>query len=85
MWALASERVSVGWSAVAAASLPTLLLLATREPWGTQNDEHLPSFRAALPRAEVRCVEGAGHALTADLGPALGTLVADWLDGVPDR
>lgn len=85
MWALASERVSVGWPAVAAASLPTLLLLATREPWETQNEEHLPRFRTALPHAEIRRVEGAGHALTADLGPELGTLVADWLDRLPGR
>ena len=80
MWALATERVSDGWAAVAAAKLPTLLLLATREPWGSQNDEHVPRFEAALPHAEIRRVEGAGHALTADLGPELGTLVADWLD-----
>lgn len=80
MWALASERVSDHWPAVAAARLPTLLLLATRDPWGAQNDEHLPRFEAALPHADVRRVEGAGHALTADLGPELGTLVADWLD-----
>ena len=80
MWALASERVSDSWPAVAAARLPTLLLLATREPWGAQNEEHVPRFEAALPHAEIRRVEGAGHALTADLGPELGTLVADWLD-----
>jgi hypothetical protein len=62
-----------------------LLLLATREPWGKQNDEHAPRFRAAVPHAEIRNVEGAGHALTADVGPELGTLVADWLDRVPGR
>ena len=80
MWALASERVSDDWPALAAARLPTLLLLATREPWGSQNEEHTPRFEQALPHAEVRRIEGAGHALTADLGPELGTLVADWLD-----
>ena len=81
MWALASERVSDGWPAVAAARIPTLLLLATREPWGAQNDEHAPRFEAAMPHAEIRRIDGAGHALTADLGPELGTLLADWLDG----
>jgi pimeloyl-ACP methyl ester carboxylesterase len=80
MWALANERVSDAWPAVAAAKVPTLLLLATRDPWGSQNDEHVPRFEAALPNAEIRRIEGAGHALTADLGPELGTLVADWLD-----
>jgi pimeloyl-ACP methyl ester carboxylesterase len=80
MWALASERVSDRWPVVAAARLPTLLLLATRDPWGAQNEEHVPRFEAALPHADIRRVEGAGHALTADLGPELGTLVADWLD-----
>ena len=83
MWALASERVSDGWPAVAAARLPCLLLLATREPWGSQNEEHVPRFQAALPHAEVGRIAGAGHALTADLGPELGVLVADWLDGLP--
>ena len=83
MWALASERVSDGWPAVAAARLPCLLLLATREPWGAQNEEHVPRFEAALPQAEVRRIAGAGHALTAELGPELGVLVSDWLDGVP--
>jgi pimeloyl-ACP methyl ester carboxylesterase len=81
MWALATERVSYDWPAVAAARLPTLLLLATREPWGSQNEEYAPRFERSLPHAEVRRIEGAGHALTADLGPELGTLVADWLDG----
>jgi pimeloyl-ACP methyl ester carboxylesterase len=87
MWALATERVSDGWPAVAAARVPTLLLLATRDPWGLQNEEHVPRFEAALPHAEIRRVEGAGHALTADLGPELGTLVADWLDreATPER
>jgi len=80
MQALAIERVSDAWPAVAAARIPTLLLLATREPWGSQNDEHAPGFEAALPHAEVKRVAGAGHALTADLGPVLGSLVADWLD-----
>lgn len=82
MWALARDRVSDSWPAVSAARLPTLLLLATREPWGTQNDEHVPRFQAALPQAEVRRIAGAGHALTAELGPKLGALVADWLDRV---
>src|SRR5688500_16836424 len=63
MWALATERVSDRWPIVAAARIPTLLLLATRDPWGAQNDEHVPRFRKALPHAEIRRVEGAGHAL----------------------
>jgi pimeloyl-ACP methyl ester carboxylesterase len=79
MQALARERVSDGWPALAAAEVPILLLLATREPWGSQNEEHVPRFQAALPHAEIRRVE-ASHGMTADLGPELGTLVADWLD-----
>ena len=83
MWALATEPVSTGWPSVAVARLPCLLLLATREPWDAQNEEHVPRFQRSLPHAEVRRIAGAGHALTADLGPQLGVLVADWLDRVP--
>jgi len=34
---------------------------------------------AAIPSAEWRSLEGAGHDLIADRGPELGELVADWL------
>jgi pimeloyl-ACP methyl ester carboxylesterase len=38
---------------------------------------------AAIPSAEWRSLEGAGHDLIADRGPELGELVADWLAAHP--
>jgi pimeloyl-ACP methyl ester carboxylesterase len=70
--------VSASWPALA--GTPTLLLLATADPWGAQNREHVQRFEAALPHAEVRWLEGTTHAIPADRGPALGDELADWLD-----
>jgi pimeloyl-ACP methyl ester carboxylesterase len=80
MWALADEPVSMRWPAVAAARIPTLLLLATKEPHAAQNRASLDAFRAAIPHADVRWVPEAGHSLLADGGPAVGEEVADWLE-----
>ena len=66
------------WSALA--QLPVLMLVASEpaelEPY---REEAVARFRAALPAADVRRMEGAGHDLVADLGPELGELVAEWL------
>jgi pimeloyl-ACP methyl ester carboxylesterase len=78
MRGLARSDVSEAWPALA--DVPTLLLLATADPWGAQNRELLPRFEAAVPHADVRWVEGVGHAIPADRGPALGEEIADWLD-----
>ncbi len=78
MRGLAGSDVSEAWPALA--GTPTLLLLATEEPWGSQNRELIDRFEAAVPHAEVRWLEGATHAIPADLGPALGDDIADWLD-----
>jgi pimeloyl-ACP methyl ester carboxylesterase len=78
MRGLARSDVSEAWPALA--GVPTLLLLATADPWGAQNRELLPRFEAAVPHADVRWVEGVGHAIPADRGPALGEEIADWLD-----
>jgi pimeloyl-ACP methyl ester carboxylesterase len=66
------------WSALA--QLPVLMLVAS-EPaeLETYRAEAVARFQAALPAAEVRRMEGAGHDLVADLGPELGELVAEWL------
>jgi pimeloyl-ACP methyl ester carboxylesterase len=80
MRGLARSNVSEAWPALA--GTPTLLLLATEEPWGSQNRELIERFEAAVPHAEVRWVEGATHAIPADLGPELGDDIADWLDAV---
>ena len=78
MRGLARCDVSSAWPALA--DVPTLLLLATADPWGSQNRELLPRFEATVPHADVRWMEDAGHAIPADCGPALGDEIADWLD-----
>jgi pimeloyl-ACP methyl ester carboxylesterase len=66
------------WDALA--HLPVLLLVATEPPeLESYRAEALARFTAALPAAEVRRMEGAGHDLVVDLGPALGELVSEWL------
>ena len=71
--------VSGAWPAIAAHDIPTLLFLATEPPHGEQNHAHVERFHAAVPQAEIRWVEGAGHGLLADGGPPLGDEIAEWL------
>jgi pimeloyl-ACP methyl ester carboxylesterase len=73
-------RVSITSTWPALWQLPVLLLAATEPPeLEPYREEALARFRAALPAADVRRMEGAGHDLVADLGPDLGELIADWL------
>jgi pimeloyl-ACP methyl ester carboxylesterase len=80
MNALVRTRPSESWPVLADAAVPVLLLLAT-EPDGTrrQNDEAAARFASAIPHADVRLLDGWGHDLIADGGPALGALVSEWL------
>jgi pimeloyl-ACP methyl ester carboxylesterase len=71
------DRLSPAWAGLA--GMPVLLLLATKPPHVDQNREHLPRFQAAVPHADVRWVDGAGHGVIADAGPALGDEVAEWI------
>jgi pimeloyl-ACP methyl ester carboxylesterase len=79
-WGLANAHPPERWPTVAAAGIPVLLLLATREPWAAQNREHLSAFEAAVPHADVRWLPEAGHDVLADCGPALGAEIAAWLE-----
>src|SRR6478672_8514310 len=63
-----TDRVSDAWP-----------VLATLDPHGTQNRQRVRGFEQALPQAEVRWVEGAGHGLLDDVGPPLGDEIAAWL------
>jgi pimeloyl-ACP methyl ester carboxylesterase len=73
------EPVSSAWPVLAAHKVPTLLLLATEPPHIDQNRQHIGRFEAAVPHAEVRWVEGAGHGILADAGAPLGDEIATWL------
>ena len=80
MYQLARAGVTEQWPAVAAARIPTLLLLAT-EPAATreQNEAAASRFRAAIPHADVQFVEGATHSLITDERERFGATVAAWL------
>ena len=71
------DRLSPAWPGLA--RVPVLLLLATQPPHVDQNREHLPRFQAAVPHADVRFVEGAGHGVLADAGPPLGDDIGRWV------
>ena len=65
---------------MAAAAIPTLVLLATEPPEQRQvNADAGARMRAAVPHADVRPIDGMSHAVFADLGAGAGALVADWL------
>jgi pimeloyl-ACP methyl ester carboxylesterase len=78
------ERPSQRWSALADAGLPVLLLLAT-EPTETRalNEAGLARMSAALPDLDARFLEGWGHDLISDGGPALAAIIGDWLGARP--
>jgi pimeloyl-ACP methyl ester carboxylesterase len=80
MYHLARARSTEQWPAIAASGIPTLLLLATEPPDLRERNEAAASrFRAAIPQAEVRFVEGATHSLITDERERFGKTVADWL------
>ena len=74
-----TARVSDAWPAIAEHEIPTLLVLATEPPHGDQNREHIGRFRSALPHAEIRWADGAGHGVLEDVGAPLGDEIAGWL------
>ena len=80
MYHLMRARQSAHWPAIAAAGIPTLLLLAT-EPaeLRAQNERAAARFRAVVPGADIRFLEGVTHSLVTDMREDFGRLVADWL------
>jgi pimeloyl-ACP methyl ester carboxylesterase len=77
---LMRARASDAWPAIAAARIPTLVLLATEpEDLRERNAAAAEKMRRAVPKAELRPVNGMRHAVFADLGARAGELVADWL------
>jgi lipase len=80
LYYLARARQSEQWPALAAAKLPVLLLLATEPEIARERNEAAASrFRAAVPQADVRFMEGATHSLVTDLRDGFGTAVVEWL------
>lgn len=80
MTALGVDRVSSTWPAIAGSGLGVLLLLAS-EPSEAREANVVASerFRAAIPQADAVFVEGGGHDLLADAGPAVARTVHAWL------
>ena len=74
-----TDRVSDAWPALTEHEIPTLLFLATEPPHVLENRRHIARFEAAVPQADVRWPEGAGHGILADFGPPLGDAIATWL------
>ena len=80
MYHLMRSRQSEQWAPIAAAGIPTLLLLATvPDEVLTGNEAAAPAFQAAIPHADVRFIDGATHSLISDLRDRFGAMVADWL------
>jgi pimeloyl-ACP methyl ester carboxylesterase len=84
LYHLSRARQSETWPAIAAASIPVLLLLATEpEQARTVSQDGAARFSAILPDAEVRWVDGATHSLVTDERERFGTTVVDWVSELP--
>jgi pimeloyl-ACP methyl ester carboxylesterase len=80
MYHLARARQSDQWAAIAAAGIPTLLLLATEpDDLRATNEAAAGRFHAGVPQADVRPIPGATHSLITDLRGEFGQIVLDWL------
>jgi pimeloyl-ACP methyl ester carboxylesterase len=85
LYHLARARQSETWPLIAQAAIPVLLLLATQpEEARVVNEAGRARFSAALPRADVRWVEGATHSLVTDERERFGSTVVGWLSGLGD-
>lgn len=80
MTALGMDRVSSTWPAIAGSGVAVLLLLAS-EPSEARAANVVASerFRAAIPHAGAEFIDGGGHDLLADAGPAVARAVDAWL------
>jgi pimeloyl-ACP methyl ester carboxylesterase len=77
---LRGRRMSSLWPVLGEAGVPVLLVTGTEPPeTRPQSEEAARRLLAAIPTAEWRPLDGAGHDLIADRGPELGELLADWL------
>lgn len=80
MYHLMRSKQTEQWPAIAAAGIPTLLLLATvPEDRLAENQAGAEAFQAAIPHADVRFLDGTTHSLITDLRDEFGRTVAEWL------
>lgn len=80
MYHLMRAVQSSRWAQIDAAGIPTLLLLATMpEEIRRLNEPAAARFKAAIPRADVRFIEGGSHSLVTDMREEFGRTVASWL------
>jgi alpha-beta hydrolase superfamily lysophospholipase len=85
MYHLMRARQSERWSAIAAAHVPTLLLLGTQpDELRATNEAAAKRFHAAVPDADIRFIQGATHSLITDLRDRFGAMVGAWLGQLPD-
>jgi pimeloyl-ACP methyl ester carboxylesterase len=70
IWGMAREPPSETWPALAASSVPVLLLAAGEYP---------AAFARAVPQADVRVVPGAGHDVLGDAPDHVVAAVGEWL------
>jgi pimeloyl-ACP methyl ester carboxylesterase len=76
--ALREDPPSAAWPRLAALAAPTLLVAAD-----TAAEADLERFRAAVPRATITRVVGAGHDVCRDQPEQVATAVGDWLAAPP--
>lgn len=77
-WGVACEPPRLVWADLSRSGVP-VLLLAAGEPVDDQDRaRQIADFRAAVPGAAVNIVDGAGHDVLGDAGPALVDTLADW-------
>jgi pimeloyl-ACP methyl ester carboxylesterase len=83
MYHLMRSEQTEQWPAIAAAGIPTLLLLATvPEDRRAENELGAERFKAAIPHADVRFIEGATHSLITDLRDEFGEMVREFLAAI---
>ena len=83
MYYLMRSKQTEQWPAIAAAEIPTLLLLATvPEDRLAENERGAEAFKVAIPHAEVRFIEGATHSLITDLRDEFGETVREFLAAI---
>jgi pimeloyl-ACP methyl ester carboxylesterase len=80
MFHLMRSSQSEQWAPIAAAGIPTFLLLATvPEEVRKANEAAASAFQAAIPHADVRFIQDGSHSLITDLRDRFGETVRDWL------